>query len=563
MNYYIALNEKFGSYEVTFTEKPSEAVREALKGLKMRWNGARGFWYGFASKEAIEAAIGGKAFTETKTEPKKVKKSAPLLPLWVRCDVSELIKTSEGKKREYKPIKETAAELRAELKKRFPEVKFSVTSATHGYCCHALDVRIVSAPYELPAERVYTRSWAYSDRDRANNEPLQAIAQYVQSWIDARNYDESDSMTDYFDRGIYEDIAVAYDYTETEASAEIIADLEAYKRAQDTFRAELDEKERKEDERRRAELEKEREEAKKREEEAQKTAEAIKAHVKVADIPAEKHFRIENLRGGIGKECSLEELKNSIAEYMKGTETAEITREVVFTDKTLFDSFCNMFLYDWEFLDGKGGTATDDSRLNDISFAMLNAEQRESVAVYMCDCVAVYLGDELKLIIDPEGYSYARYVFLPEEGASLSPVTVTDTAEGKKPFYFPAPVSEQVQPLADLDPVTIIMLDPWILCTHVLRGSINKITVDYGRKTAQIELMHGRKKQVVHIDNNTTCALFRGYLPDTPEEMQCKYISENMRENLTAGANAHQYIINAIDYYTAEGFTKVIDTIQR
>lgn len=57
MNYTINQNEQFGSIEITFDGKPSEAVREALKALKFRWHGQRKLWYGYSTEEALQNAI--------------------------------------------------------------------------------------------------------------------------------------------------------------------------------------------------------------------------------------------------------------------------------------------------------------------------------------------------------------------------------------------------------------------------------------------------------------------------------------------------------------------------
>lgn len=57
MEFKIVKNDQYGSYEVYFPEKPAEEVREALKALRMRWNGKKSCWYGFASAEDITAAI--------------------------------------------------------------------------------------------------------------------------------------------------------------------------------------------------------------------------------------------------------------------------------------------------------------------------------------------------------------------------------------------------------------------------------------------------------------------------------------------------------------------------
>lgn len=53
----IVSNPSFKSFEVSFTGKPSEAVRNALKALRFRWNPKRSVWYGFKSEREIRDAI--------------------------------------------------------------------------------------------------------------------------------------------------------------------------------------------------------------------------------------------------------------------------------------------------------------------------------------------------------------------------------------------------------------------------------------------------------------------------------------------------------------------------
>ena len=75
MKYEITANEAFKSFEISFDEKPSEAVRDALKALRYRWHSVKKIWYGYSDektvREAIENAEGVKA--EKKVEKKAVK----------------------------------------------------------------------------------------------------------------------------------------------------------------------------------------------------------------------------------------------------------------------------------------------------------------------------------------------------------------------------------------------------------------------------------------------------------------------------------------------------------
>ena len=73
MLYTITKNEAFNSLEITFDSKPSEAVRDALKGLKFRWHKLKGLWYGYTTEEAVRSAIENaepNSTSEVKTSPK-------------------------------------------------------------------------------------------------------------------------------------------------------------------------------------------------------------------------------------------------------------------------------------------------------------------------------------------------------------------------------------------------------------------------------------------------------------------------------------------------------------
>ena len=84
MTYTITNNTQYNSLEVTFDSKPSASVLSSLKALKMRWNSKRTCWYGFASREQIEAAITGQTLEEqlkakeATSKPAKVKEAKPV-----------------------------------------------------------------------------------------------------------------------------------------------------------------------------------------------------------------------------------------------------------------------------------------------------------------------------------------------------------------------------------------------------------------------------------------------------------------------------------------------------
>lgn len=79
--YTIAQNAQFNSIEISFTTKPSEEVREALKGLRFRWHHVKKVWYGYtteeAARQAIDTATGAQpAPIQTAPQPAKEEKPA-------------------------------------------------------------------------------------------------------------------------------------------------------------------------------------------------------------------------------------------------------------------------------------------------------------------------------------------------------------------------------------------------------------------------------------------------------------------------------------------------------
>ena len=60
MTYTITKDQQYNSIEISFDGKPSEAIRTALKEMRFRWHGVKKVWYGYATEEAVRAAIGEK-----------------------------------------------------------------------------------------------------------------------------------------------------------------------------------------------------------------------------------------------------------------------------------------------------------------------------------------------------------------------------------------------------------------------------------------------------------------------------------------------------------------------
>ena len=83
MMYTITNNKDFGSIEISFDCKPSEALREALKSLRFRWHSVKKVWYGYKTEEEVKKAIeslemveNGNTEEKTESKPKQAKKQA-------------------------------------------------------------------------------------------------------------------------------------------------------------------------------------------------------------------------------------------------------------------------------------------------------------------------------------------------------------------------------------------------------------------------------------------------------------------------------------------------------
>lgn len=577
--------------ELYFDRKPAADVLEAVKGAAFRWHRVKKCWYhkDTPAARAIAAQLGdgepiqANGAEQPATIKPASKKAARLAPLFERCDVASIPAHPENLAN-----KEIAAQVRAHLRERFPEVKFSLRCRAAGYT-GAIDGEIIASPYgrERIMKDRYTGEpdrWGYMQ----NSPELEAVLKYFDAYLQSYNYDNSDYMTDYFDVGFYGRFEIASSYTQTDPTpeqAEQIAEFVEMKKADD---------ERKEAEQEAAFEREERERAERakldeirREQEARDIA-AITEHVTVADLAEPEQIAVCGLMEGIGKENSLREVRECVAEKeaeaaRKGKDPASlrrdavICRKVIFTDVKLFERFGELFLSEWGFLTGKGGSASEDVRVNSWEdFLKLNAEQRETVHTFAADCVGVYLGNVLQYVIDPQGYEYARYVMIPTDGTTEQNAQEYRAkwrakSEECAPFYMPKTIAEQLE-AADLregEQITALVMNGWICTVQNLGGKLLAATpcefAQY-KDAARIEYIPTGKRTAHHffIHNGQDAVIYRGTLPEVPDNI--KYTpthSPNMYELNFSGMNADKFIRRAIAYYEQLGYKPVLDTVQR
>lgn len=538
----LSINKELNGIEVIFDNKPAQAVIENLKNNGFRWHRTKKLWYAKNSAERLALV---ENIADRKAETKEIKKAVNSLPLWDRCKtdhIPEHCRTTD--------TKTVAAETRKHIKERFPEIKFSCRIGSGGWAAHnEVNFYFKSAPFAK--DSIY----------------FEAVKNYVKAWLWSFNYDNSDSMTDYFDRNFYENIST-WDFEETEPTESQKTDLANF----DTEHKKAQEEEERKKEEEYKKFLAEQEEKEKSYKECQKVVDAqkeeINSHVTVVDIAdSEKCIISGSMLCGNGKECNLEELRNEGSEKEEST---LIKRKLYFTDEKIYNNFCNLFLHDFDFLNGCGGTGTLDKRVTDENYRQLNRRQRENVKWILWDCVAVFLNGELKLIIDPEGFSYARYVNIvcgECEKVRLNEEKKKENQTEREEFYIPAPIAEQAEDIEESRKYTLIYLDPWIMHATMHHITISKKDI---RRYAQYEnalyleyTEKGKKKvEYQYFHDGGGVLLYKDFLPSVLAELIKKKIDNNMYQIRNAGMNVNDFMVDVYRYYKSNGYMPVINTLQ-
>lgn len=630
--------------ELYFDGKPSAAIIERLKAVFFRWHSVKKCWYAkanektealaqelkraerietprgsfkisatFATVEAAEAAGFGYYFTNTDgrkiftkhdnpenvclvtafavvdpnaktteenaaTVDRKIGKAS--LSLWERCDVSTI--PEHDRRLDTKTI---CANVRAHLKERFPEMRFSIRKT--GY--DSIDADIIAGPYKR--EKVFVDRWGNPDSwgRWENSAELDAVLNYCEAFLQSYNYDNSDPQTDYFDVNFYGRFCVSSAYERTEQTAEIIADCADFAKQKEAFEIA-------EEARRDAEWKAQEEQARKDREEAEARQIVINAqiseiesHVKTVDLSEEEAFAVLGLVQDVGKSASLAEVEEHDNEnVLKDSRTyadAIIERKIEFTDTRIFHNFCNLFLHDFTFLRGFGGWAVEDARIkSDSDLRRLNKRQRKTVKSFSVKCVAVYLNGVFQFAIDPEGYSYARYILFPvgifdEETDIKSKAEYLaerrKETENLPAFYFPETIEKQIEAsgLKTGDDVTMIKVDEWLVMAQETRGRLADIELrPYAQYTDAAKLCiipEGKRGRLAteYIHAGQAVVIFKGLLPKVPEALLYTDVmkTDGVETKFVnyAGSGSEEFIIKAIEYYKTLGYTPIIDLIQR
>lgn len=599
----ITLNQDLNGIEISFTEKPESATIEALKANGYRWHRVKKLWYAKQTPERIalaqsltgETATAAAATTPaTKAEKINLDNLGQNTPSLYGAELAKAIR-EDLKRRGVKgctvrarrvtydtgitvTIKATESDFASieEMKLRKPDYDFFCQVESHGaytgnkwiYSFEGYSEEEKTTEYnnfikyqasKAPSINEYhlinCRNDYYTITTAFYNKVV-AVYKIANQW----NYNHSDSMSDYFDVGYYLDIDI-------KAPENMIPRESMTEEEKAAYNAEI----KAEEEKKAAELaawEAEQEERRKEAEKAEKRRKEqraiIEQNITVVDLAENEQIYITNVVGGIGKECDIAELDEEIKTNPHYNE-ALITRKVIFANSESFAAFGELLMDDFEFLAGKGGTASEDVRLENIeNIYSLNEDQRKSVKWFLNDCVACYIGEDLQIICDPQGFNYCRYAYRPTEESEIRNATEESEkqkaeSESKTEFYFPEPVTEQVQKLQPGQAITIYQCDGWML--NSINGGAGIIaSFNYGNYAqyngVYINFTNGKN---AFIRDNKDCLIYSGIKRPLPDSITKRQINDHMFELL----NYNELFPAVLNYYSEQGEQPIIDTIQR
>lgn len=428
----VLLNNELNGVEIYFDGKPIREILNKIKEVGFRWNGKKSCWYAKQSNETITKAeeVANTKVDITEVKEKSTNKNTKL-SLWDRVQFVE--GNADISKYDYKYVgsnytglstKDTAKEIRTLLKKQFPEVKLSITSSYN-----TIDIEIKSSLYcweklEYSSELSCTD---YREYEKEHNKELLAIKEYCTKLLSSYNYDDSDTMTDYFNTHFYSDVSISYDYTQTEQNEAIINEITDFRNK--LIEAQKAEEERRKQEYKKREIEREKEHQQYllRIEKEKKEIELINNSITITELEEDKqYFVIGSQFANLNKNSTLNTYKEEVAKGDYELQNVKITREVHFNTKESLTYFESLLLNDFDFIEGTGGSYTDDLRINTMTDYYNMDESERKTVEWNLKGLAIYFNNELQFIIDAQGYSYARYVGLIED------ITVQNTYNTKQ-----------------------------------------------------------------------------------------------------------------------------------
>lgn len=391
-NVNIVMNSEKNGIEIRFGGKPAAEIIESLKANGFRWSGKQKMWYAKQTEETI-------AFANSLNNGEPISSVVKNKTEQNEYDLWEMTRTSgignNYEKYHILDTKEIAAIIRKHIKPRFPMCKFSVKSDSN-----SIDIDLLASPFEKGSDE------------------LNAIVHYVYIFAQSYNYDNSDSMTDYFDvnfYGVYENSIVSYRYEQTTADENIKAMVDVFQKRKAEFEQAEAIREEQECQARVKQMEIDRQLAAERDKQIEADKKAIEEGAVIVDYEDAPYYILDLQSPHLNKFCTIDEALAEIKKNEFQIEPCQIVREIYLTEE-LYNKFKNMLMCSFSFLTGMGGTGTLDNRIMEMTdYHQMDEAERKTVEFYACECVAIYCDNKLMLVCNPEGYDYSRYVLIPAE----------------------------------------------------------------------------------------------------------------------------------------------------
>lgn len=379
----VTYNSELNGIELRFPGKPDQSVLDLIKSNGYKWSMKQKMWYARQNEKTASVAsqLSGQPFDMPSAE----REAPALFDLWAMTRTDSIGNNVD----KALTAKEIAAICRKHIKERFPMCRISLTVHHRD----DLDVSIKAAPFAHKSEE------------------LEAIREYINAYIDSFQYgDDDDPYADYHWHNFYGGNCDTWYCEQTAQTEEVLDMIQRFKVSKAAF-------ERAEAERQIREAQEAAERRKVEEAEAarrRQIEEAQHNEVEAAAVVRDVEYFVENaVFPKDNKCCYLCAYVDSVKENgAYKSRACRVTREVHLT-KAHFDILASNLLDDWSFVAGMGGTATDDCRINSMmDYNNMTSEERETVEWYENQCVAIFCDGEMKLIVNPEGYGYCRYVYL-------------------------------------------------------------------------------------------------------------------------------------------------------
>lgn len=382
-------NSEKNGIEISFDCKPEQDIIDGLKANGFRWSPKRKIWYAKYSEDRKTY------IKEISNEEIDTIKDVNSYDIW------ELTRTGviENNFEKYKIYNtaEIAKRIKSHLKERFPFIKWSFTSGVN-----SIRGRMTESPFDV------------------DEEIMKAIVGYAYEYSQSWNYNNSDVYSDYFDVNFYgcygEDFLQNCKKREANISEiNMLTDFNISKAEYEKKKAEQEEKEFQEYLKRKEVEEKER---KQRELIRKENHDYIESSARIVNM---EYYILNCKFPSSSKLCKLNDYKEYIKQNDYIIRDAKIVRDVWLNERA-YNLFINNLMEDYDFLAGMGGSHTEDLRIQSMTdYNNMTQAERNTVKWIGWDCIRVLCEDnEDSIVINPEGFNYARYVYIVDDNSKVS-----------------------------------------------------------------------------------------------------------------------------------------------